>query len=186
MYRSCPSAALAGSSRPPTTSADCPAPACLSGHCRHWVRVRRSRFSGCAGCGCGLAAERLAESFGIRVHIDRAAKLCTVFETDARGENVAPDLRALADADPFGGIKVPVDRAFHKDGVGEDFRVQRALRADCERIALQFHRPLDAALDDQVLFPLEVTVDGNRRADGRGPGCPAGASGRRCRLVRGG
>src|SRR5690606_11091801 len=136
------------------------------------------------------AAAALAEGRfdGLRIHLDGAFEAGAVLEADPRRCDVAPNLRALADADTLRAEEVTFHVAFDVHGMREDIRADLALRADRQRVVAQLHRAVDLALDDEVFLAPQVPVDVDRRADDRRlprdrRGAPRGGVGRGARLL---
>src|SRR5690606_3529105 len=102
--------------------------------------------------------------------------------------DVAPMLRARADADTLRAEEVTFHVAFDVHGMREDIRADLALRADRQRVVAQLHRAVDLALDDEVFLAPQVPVDVDRRADDRRlprdrRGAPRGGGGRGVRQL---
>src|SRR3984885_5710478 len=102
------------------------------------------------GLGGGVAA--------LAVHVDAAAEARTLLDAHRGRINVAVNLGRVLHEHGLVGMQISFHRAFHDDELRRNIRLHCALRADGESLRVG-DRAFDPALDQQVFFGAEITLE---------------------------
>jgi len=108
------------------------------------------------------------------IDLNAALEDGSVFDTDARGLNIADDCAVFLDLHAIVGIDVAGNFAEDDQFARRNFRIQLAAATDGETMAANGDRSFDLAIDLQIFFGadaalnLETGADAGETACGRG------------------
>src|SRR5579862_3153895 len=110
----------------------------------------------------GGTGHRRRGSFRLRLlDIDAALEQRTIFDADARRNDVPDQLRILADIDFVGSHDVTLHLAEDDDFPGAYVGLDAAIRADGDFVLLRFDGAFDIAIDVEVFLRKNLTADFN-------------------------